>query len=94
MNEKVERISKEYLNYKLIDFDPDFNQIFVINNKNQRYPLVYVDTRRVIMTLNEGLSNEEATEVKKNIAEYIIQAIKEKKSREKNAKYKNEKNNQ
>lgn len=98
--EKVKRIANEYLNYRTIGFDRDFNQIFLVNHKGQRYPLAYVDLRRVIMILNEGdITNQEAAEVKRKIAEYIIQAIEEKKSREeknknKNAKSKNEKTGQ
>lgn len=91
---KVKRVAEEYLDYKTIAFDPDFNQIFIVNNKGQRYPLTYVDLRRVIMILNEGeITNEEASQVKKHVAEYIIEAIKEKKNREKkkNAKSKDEK---
>lgn len=92
---KVKKVAEKYLDYKTIAFDADFNQIFIVNNKGQRYPLAYVDSRRVIMVLNEGeITNEEASAVKKEVAEYIIEAIKEKKSREqkkKNAKHKDEK---
>lgn len=91
---KVKKVAEKYLDYKTIAFDADFNQIFIVNNKGQRYPLAYVDLRRVIMVLNGEVTNEEASAVKKEVAEYIIEAIKEKKSREqkkKNAKHKDEK---
>lgn len=95
-NEKIKKIAKDYLDYKSISYDPDFNHIFVISKKNIRHPLTYLDVKRIILTLNEGLSSEEAEEVKKEIAEYIIEAIEEKKNREeknknKNAKSKDEK---
>jgi hypothetical protein len=77
---KAQLMANNYLNVKQVKYDPDFNQVFAIDNKGRRYPLAYVEVSRIMGVLNSDLSPtvEDLTEGKKLVAQFIIEAIEEK----------------
>lgn len=79
MSNRAQQIADDYLNISHLNYDPEFNQIFIIDKKGRRYPLVYTRIRRIMAILNDlPLTAEELRESEKLIADFIIEAVQEK----------------
>jgi hypothetical protein len=86
MSNRAQEVADEYLNISQLKYDPDFHQIFIVDKKGRRYPLVYTQIKRIIASLNDlSLTAEELKESERLIAQFIIEAVEQKIQKQKNA---------